>query len=73
MQISHADMCHFVGVMAMLISWPVVVMKAWEFLETVEGVLVEGAQSLDGVGWVAGGQILALRRRLICHCRLLFW
>ena len=34
-------------------------MKAWEFSETVEGVLVEGSQSLDGVGWVAGGQVLA--------------
>ena len=51
-------MGHFVGVMATLISQPVVVMKAREFAETVEGVLLEGAQSLDGVGWVVREPVL---------------
>ena len=51
-------MGHFVGVIATLISQPVVVMKAREFPETVEGVLLEGAQSLDGVGWVVREPVL---------------
>ena len=55
---SLAEMGHFVGVMATLISQPVVVMKAREFAETVEGVLLEGAQSLDGVGWVVREPVL---------------
>ena len=28
-------------------------------METVDGVLVKGAQSLDGVGWVVEVQVLA--------------
>ena len=33
--------CHFVDVMATLTSRPVEAMKAWEFAETVEGMLLE--------------------------------
>eukprot|EP00956_Cyclotella_meneghiniana_P012899 scaffold18396_cov52-Cyclotella_meneghiniana.AAC.1 len=44
--------------MATLISRPVVVIKAQEFSETVEGVLLEGDQSLDGVGWVVREPVL---------------
>ena len=51
-------MGHFVSLMAALISQSVVVMKAREFAETVEGVLLEGAQSLDGVGWVVREPVL---------------
>ena len=49
--------CHFVDVMAALTSRPVVAMKAWEFAETVEGMLLEGDQSLDGVGLVIREQV----------------
>ena len=52
-------MSHFVRVMATLISRPVVVMRTQEFSETIEGVLVEVAQSLDGVGWVVTEPVLA--------------
>ena len=52
-------MSHFVGVMATLISRSVVVMRTQEFSETIEGVLVEVAQLLDGAGWVVGVLVLA--------------
>eukprot|EP00956_Cyclotella_meneghiniana_P008785 scaffold12009_cov61-Cyclotella_meneghiniana.AAC.1 len=56
---SLAEMGHFVRVMATLISRPVVVMRTQKFSETIEGVLVEVAQSLDGAGWVVGELVLA--------------
>ena len=78
MQISPAYPCHFypfhfVGVMMMVRSHPVVVIWAWGFWETVDGVLVEWAQLLDGVGWVVGVPVLAAAEAADGHCWMVFW
>ena len=59
MQISPEYPFHFVGVMMMVISRPVVVIWAWGFWETVDEVLIEWAQLLDGVGLAVGVPVLA--------------
>ena len=66
-------MGHFVGVMATLISQPVVVMKAREFPETIEGMLLEGARPLDGAGWVAGELVLAAAEAAYSPLSIAFW